>query len=474
MQYEAVIGLEIHAQLQTESKIFCGCSTKFGAAPNSQTCPVCWGMPGVLPVLNRRVVEFAIKMGLAINCAVRRRSIFARKNYFYPDLPKNYQISQYEEPLAEHGWVEIEVNGETKHVGITRIHLEEDAGKLIHSAGGRSFVDFNRCGVPLIEIVSEPDMRTPAEAAAYLKALRDILVYLDICDGNMEEGSFRCDANVSVRPIGQKEFGTKAELKNMNSFRFVEKAIAYEIGRQIDVIKSGGKVIQETRLFDSEKGVTHSMRSKEEAKDYRYFPEPDLLPLIADEDWVADIRNTLPEMPEAKRARFISQYGLPSYDAGVLTAEKPVAEFFEQAVKIHDNPKSISNWIMGELLHELKIAECTLDRCKIAPASLAELVKMIDEGVITGKIAKSVFEEMWTSGKMPAEIVEEKHLKPISDLDTFVGEVIKSNPKQVQQYLKGKETMIGFFIGQVMKMTKGKADPKELNRIVKEKLDALK
>lgn len=476
MNYEAVIGLEVHAQLKTASKMFCACSTRFGAEPNTQTCPICWGMPGVLPVVNKRAVEFAVKMALAVNCKINPRSIFARKNYFYPDLPKNYQISQYEEPLAEHGWIEIESDGTKKRIGITRIHMEEDAGKLVHSESGRSFVDFNRCGVPLIEIVSEPDMRKPSEASAYLKALRDILVYLDICDGNMEEGSFRCDANVSVRPAGEKKLGVKVELKNMNSFRFVEKALEYEIMRQTDVLSAGGIIVQETRLWDSEKEITYSMRTKEEAHDYRYFPEPDLLPIVLDEDWIEDLKHSLPELPDAKRRKFVERYGLPQYDAAVLTADKFIAEFFEEAVKIHNNPKAISNWIMGEVLREMKASEAGGGerRFPITPAHIAELVKLIDEGKITGKIAKTVFSEVWTTGKYPAAVVEEKGLKPVGDVEAFVDKVLSEHPREVENYLKGKKSLIGFFVGQVMKATGGRADPKALNELIARKLDSMK
>ena len=474
MEYQAVIGLEIHAQLLTESKIFCSCSTKFGAAPNHHACPVCTGMPGVLPVLNRKAVEFAIKMAIATGCAINKRSIFARKNYFYPDLPKAYQISQYEEPLAEHGSVEIAVDGTAARIGITRIHMEEDAGKLVHGSGGKSFVDFNRCGVPLIEIVSEPDLRTPAQAAAYLKELRDVLVYLEICDGNMEEGSFRCDANISIRPVGREQFGTKAELKNMNSFRFVERALTYEIERQIAVLTGGGKVLQETRLWDADKGVTHSMRGKEEAHDYRYFPDPDLLPVTVDDGWIERVKASLPELPSVKRKRFISQYGIPDYDAGVLCSDKYLAAYFEECVKIHPNPKAASNWIMSELMRELKVLDGDIRKSPISAANLARMIKMVDEGAITGKIAKTVFEKMWATGKAPDVVVDEEGLKPIGDVAGYVDEAIKNNPKEVEQYLKGKEKLIGYFVGQVMRATGGKADPNAVNKAVREKLEALK
>ena len=474
MDYEAVIGLEIHAQLLTDSKLFCACSTKFGEPPNHNACPICTGLPGVLPVLNRKAVEYAIKMALATDCKINNRSIFARKNYFYPDLPKAYQVSQYEEPLSEHGHVDIVIDGDTRRIGITRIHMEEDAGKLVHGAAGKSFVDFNRCGVPLIEIVSEPDMRTPEEANAYLKALHDVLVYLEICDGNMEEGSFRCDANISIRPVGREEFGTKAELKNMNSFRFIERALNYEIERQTALISAGGKVVQETRLWDAEKGITNSMRGKEEAHDYRYFPEPDLLPLIVDDEWIDKVRDSLPELPAEKRERFVNDFGIPNYDAGVICSDKYLAAYFEECVSAHNNPKAISNWIMSELMRELKSLDGDISKSPISATDLARMVAMIDEGTITGKIAKTVFEKMWETGKDPDTIVDEEGLKPIEDVGKYVEEAIEANPKQVEQYLNGKDKLVGFFVGQVMKATRGRADPKSLNSIVIEKLNALK
>ncbi|MFQ5900809.1 MAG: Asp-tRNA(Asn)/Glu-tRNA(Gln) amidotransferase subunit GatB [Thermodesulfobacteriota bacterium] len=477
MQYEVVIGLEVHAHLLTRSKIFCGCSTKFGAEPNSQVCPVCIGMPGVLPVLNKRAVEYAIRMAIATNCNIENRSVFARKNYFYPDLPKGYQISQYELPLATNGYMEIEVDGEKKRLGITRIHMEEDAGKLLHKGtidtAGNSYVDLNRTGMPLIEIVSEPDMRSPDEAVAYLKAVRDILVYLDICDGNMEEGSFRCDANVSLRPVGRKKFGTKAEVKNMNSFRFIHKALGYEINRQTEVLEEGGKVVQETRLWDASKGITMSMRGKEEAHDYRYFPEPDLLSLEIDDDWTDDIRKSLPELPGEKRERFIKEYGLTSYDASVLTASKNLADFYEESVRLYPKYKAVSNWVMGELQKELNKGNIEIVDCPVTPENLASLIKMIDNGVISGKIAKGVFEEMYGTGKSPKDIVKEKGLTQITDDDSIKGvikEVLEANPDQVGQFREGKETLLGFFVGQVMKKTSGKANPKKVNQLLRELL----
>lgn len=477
MKYEAVIGLEVHAQLLTSSKLFCGCSTKFGSEPNTQVDPVCLGLPGVLPVLNRKAVEYAVKMALATDCKVNNKSVFARKNYFYPDLPKGYQISQYTEPLAERGWLDIDLESGRKRIGITRIHMEEDAGKLLHGEGPEddafSFVDLNRAGVPLIEIVSEPDMRTSEEAQAYLRALRDILVYLGICSGNMEEGSFRCDANVSVRLVGAEKFGTKAELKNMNSFKFVKEAIDYEIERQIDVVESGGKVIQETRLFDSSKGITASMRSKEEAHDYRYFPDPDLLPLVVEDSLVEDVRRTLPELPQAKRERFTSQYGIPAYDAGVLTSSRDLADYYEEAVKETGEPKISSNWVMGEVLRLLKEDNRDIKECPVSPKGVAEVIKMVKGGQISGKIAKEVFEEMYRTGKPAADIVQAKGLTQISgedELARIVDEIIKANPDNVERYRSGKTALFGFFVGEAMKATKGKANPQVINKLLKEKL----
>jgi len=478
MRYEPVIGLEVHAQLLTQSKIFCGCSTQFGAEPNHHTCPVCAGFPGVLPVLNKKVVDFAIKAGLATHCHIAASSRFARKNYFYPDLPKGYQISQYELPVCTHGYIDVDVNGQSKRVRITRIHMEEDAGKNIHELQGDfSLVDLNRAGVPLLEIVSEPDLRTAEQAGSYLRALRCMLQYLEICDGNMEEGSFRCDANVSVRPEGTAALGTKTELKNLNSFKAVEKAIRYEIQRHADILSEGGQLIQETRLWDSDQEVTRAMRTKEFAHDYRYFPDPDLLPLIIDDNWIREIRNTLPELPDARRARFIAQYGLPPYDAGLLTSRKDIADFFEQAVAVHSNPKAISNWILGDLFRVVK--ERRLDeQLYIAswPAQaqhLAELVRLIDEGIISGKIAKSVFDQVIDSGRAPSEIVAEKGLEQVSDastLETAVQHVMAANTQQVSQYLAGNEKVFGFLVGQVMKATQGKANPQKVNELLKKKL----
>ena len=475
MQYEAVIGLEVHAQLLTDSKIFCGCSTKFGAAPNTHTCPVCLGMPGVLPVLNRKVLEFTVRLALATHCKIARSSRFARKNYFYPDLPKGYQISQYELPVAEYGWIDIKTEVGSKRIGITRIHLEEDAGKLIHDEiQPFSYVDFNRTGVPLIEIVSEPDLRTPDEASTYLKKLRDIVRYLDICDGNMEEGSLRCDANISLRPVGSKDLGVKTEVKNMNSFRFVQRALEYEIKRQHAILEQGDNIVQETRLWDSDRGVTHGMRGKEEAHDYRYFPDPDLVPVVVDDEWIEKVRLELPELPDAKKARFMSEYELPQQDAVVLTSSKDLAAYFEACVALFPQPKKVSNWIMAELLRELKRDDREIDQCPVSPKPLANLLKMVEEEVISGKIAKTVFEEMYYTGKPPETIVAEKGLKQVSDEDE-IGEVIdnvlEAHSNQVEEYRDGKEKLLGFFVGQVMKQTQGKANPKLVNKVLREKLE---
>jgi aspartyl-tRNA(Asn)/glutamyl-tRNA(Gln) amidotransferase subunit B len=474
VKYEAVIGLEVHAQMLTETKIFCGCSTRFGSEPNTQTCQVCIGMPGVLPVLNKKALEFAVRTGLATNCRISEYSRFARKNYFYPDLPKGYQISQYENPICEHGRIEILVDGKKRKIGITRIHMEEDAGKNIHEGGGNySFVDLNRAGVPLMEVVSEPDLRSPKEAAEYMKKLRTILRYLGVCDGNMEQGSLRCDANVSVRPEGQKEFGTRAEVKNINSFRFVEKAIEYEIKRQIRLIEEGGTVIQETRLWNAEKGITESMRSKEEAHDYRYFPEPDLVPIVADRKWVEEIRASLPELPDAKRTRFVTELGLPEYDADLLTAEKPVAEWFEKAVRAGGQPKAVSNWMMGELLRLLNEDNRSIDECPLQPERLSEMLALVEKGTISGKIAKTVFEEMYRTGKDAGTIVREKGLLQISDsseIEKLVDEVISGYPNEAGRYRGGEEKLLGFFVGQVMKASRGKANPKVLNELLRKRL----
>lgn len=474
MQYEAVIGLEIHAQLLTETKIFCGCSTKFGSEPNTQTCPVCVGMPGVLPVLNEKVIEFVIKVGIAMGCKISPYSRFARKNYFYPDLPKGYQISQYELPICERGCIEIVVNGEIKKIGITRIHMEEDTGKNIHGSGGNySFVDLNRAGVPLMEIVSEPDIKSPEEAVQYMKKLRAMLRYLGVCDGNMEHGSLRCDANVSVRPVGQGEFGIRTELKNINSFRFVERALQYEINRQIKVLADGGKIIQETRLWDPSAGVTQPMRTKEESHDYRYFPEPDLAPIVVNKEWIEKIKATLPELPDAKRERFISQYGLPAYDAEILTSERFIADWYEDAVRAGGQPKAVSNWMMVELMRLLNEEGKSIEECLLKPEQLAGMLKLIDNGIISGKIAKIVFEEMYRGGKNADIIVKERGLVQITDvsgIEHVIDEVFLTNAKELERYEAGEEKLAGFFVGQVMKATKGKANPQIVNELLKKKL----
>jgi len=475
MDFETVIGLEVHAQLKTKSKIFCGCSTAFGAPPNTNTCQVCLGMPGVLPVLNKKVVDFTIKMALATHCAITSPNRFARKNYFYPDLPKGYQISQFELPIAEHGWLEVEVNGSKKRIGITRIHMEEDAGKLVHDEREPvSYVDLNRTGVPLIEIVSEPDIRSPEEATAYLKKLHAILRYLDICDGNMQEGSFRCDANISLRPVGQEKFGTRTELKNMNSFRNVQRALEYEIRRQRDILLDGGEVVQETLLWDAEQNVTNSMRGKEEAHDYRYFPDPDLIPVVIDEEWIENMRKSLPELPDERKQRFISALGLPEYDADVLTSARDLADYFEAALKEYPQAKKLSNWMMTELMRELK-GEDSIDigGCPISPENLGRLLNMIDRGTISGKIAKSVFMDMMASGKDPETLVKEKNLVQVSDegeLLTVVREIIAANPSQVAEYRAGKTKLMGYFVGQLMQKTKGRANPKLANQLFSQEL----
>jgi len=475
MEFEPVIGLEVHAQLKTDTKIFCNCSTSFGAPPNTHTCPVCLGMPGMLPVLNKKVVECTIKMALATNCKIEHESRFARKNYFYPDLPKGYQISQYELPIARFGYINIEMGNYSKRVGITRIHMEEDAGKLSHDPGRPiSFVDFNRTGIPLMEIVSEPDIRSPEEAGNYLRQLRTIVRYLGICDGNMEEGSFRCDANVSIRAIGAEQFGTRAELKNLNSFKHVEKALHYEINRQKEILFDGGKVVQETRLWDPVKSRSISMRSKEEAHDYRYFPDPDLLPLIINEDWIDAVRETLPELPNEKKKRFIAEYGLPSYDADVLTVSLATANYFEDCLKIFPEPKTLSNWIMGSLMALLNAEGKTIEQSPISSQNLVRLLKLVKEGIISGKIAKVVFENMAKTGKSPDKIVKEKGLVQVTDvsaIEEIISNILAENAKEVDDYRNGKTRLLGFFVGQVMKETKGKANPKIVNEVLKKKLE---
>jgi aspartyl-tRNA(Asn)/glutamyl-tRNA(Gln) amidotransferase subunit B len=476
--YETVIGLEVHVQLTTDTKIFCGCSKAFGQEPNTQTCPVCLGLPGALPVLNEKAVEFAIKAGLATNCAIAPRSIFARKNYFYPDLPKGYQISQFELPICEHGWLDISTEeGAQKRIGITRIHMEEDAGKLIHGetqeSSRTSFVDLNRACTPLLEIVSEPDMRSADEAIAYLKKLHQIVVYLGICDGNLEEGSFRCDANVSIRPWEQAEFGTRAELKNINSFRFIKQAIEYEIERQADLLDNGGQVVQETRLFDSQTGMTRSMRGKEEAHDYRYFPDPDLVPLVVDDNWIARVREELPELPEAKRQRFEAEMGLSAYDAEILAADQALAAYFETCVPLTGDAKLCANWVMGEISRHLNDEGIAITAAPVSSERLAGLLNRIKDNTISGKIAKTVFEKMWQSGQDADAIIEAEGLKQVTDtsaIEALIEEVIAANPGQVAEYRAGKEKLMGFFVGQVMKASKGKANPGMVNQILKNKL----
>ncbi len=472
MQFETVIGLEIHAQLKTASKIFCGCSTRFGAPPNTQTCPVCLGMPGTLPVLNKKVVEFAIKMGLATGSTINRFNQFARKNYFYPDLPKGYQISQFDLPIVEHGQVEIEVDGRTRAIGITRMHMEEDAGKLIHDEREPvSYVDLNRTGTPLLEIVSEPDLRSPEEAAAYLRKVHAILRYLDICDGNMQEGSFRCDANISLRPVGESKLGTRTELKNMNSFRNVQSALEYEVRRQRDILMDGGTIIQDTLLWNPDRNCTESMRSKDDAHDYRYFPCPDLLPVRIDEAWIEEIRATLPELPEQRKARFIRDYELPEHDASLLTASRELADYFEQAVFTCPQAKKVSNWIMTELMRELKGEE--LSTCKVGAEQLGALLTMVEAGTISGKIAKTVFAEMMASGKGAEQVVAEQNLGQVSnegELLTIVRQIIADNPGQVADFKNGKTKLMSYFVGQLMQKTKGQANPALANKLFSQEL----
>ncbi len=476
--FETVIGLEVHAQLSTRSKMFCGCAPAFGAAPNSQTCPVCQGMPGVLPVINRRAVEFGIRTALALGCRVNEHNRFARKHYYYPDMPKNYQISQYEEPLAEHGVLEIEVGGAARAIGIQRIHLEEDVGKLVHEGtldtAQASQVDFNRAGVPLLEIVSKPEIRSPEEAAAYLRALRSILVYLGVCDGNMEEGSLRCDANISLRPSGASVLGVKVEIKNMNSFRNVQHALEHEVKRQERALGAGEAIVQETRLWDPDRGRTVSMRSKEYAHDYRYFPEPDLPPLRVEAPWVEAIRATLPELPAARRRRFAEAYGLSAYDADLLTQGRALADYFEAAARAHAHPKTVANWVLNELLRELPADDDrAVAACPIPPANLAGLLGLVEGGTISGKMAKDVFDTMYRTGETAEAIVAREGLSQVADaseLGRVVAEVLAAHPKVVEDWRGGKKAALGFLVGQVMKATGGRANPAVVNRLLGEKL----
>jgi aspartyl-tRNA(Asn)/glutamyl-tRNA(Gln) amidotransferase subunit B len=476
-KYEAVIGLEVHLQLLTKTKIFCSCSTHFGDPPNSNVCPVCLGLPGALPVLNQEAVTMALKAALALNCAINPRSRFARKNYFYPDLPKGYQISQFDEPLAENGWVDIEVEKSRKRIGVTRVHMEEDAGKSVHEgfadSDRKSYIDLNRSGVPLIEIVSEPDLRTPDEAFEYLTRLKTLLLYLDVSNCNMEEGSLRCDANVSVRVAGATEFGVKTEVKNLNSFRFLHKALAYEIDRQIEVLDGGGTIHQETRLWDSREQRTYGMRSKEFAHDYRYFPEPDLLPLVITDEWKAQVRESLPELPDARRQRFIGEYALPEYDAGQLTLSKALADYFEEVARGSGEPKLAANWVLSELLHLLNEAGREITESPVPATHLAELLRLIEKGSVSGKMAKDILAEMFSTGKTASALVSEKGLAQITDADqiaTVARQIIAANSKQVEQYRSGKTATLGWFVGQVMKATRGQANPQMVQELLRKEL----
>jgi len=479
-KYEAVIGLECHCQLLTNSKLFCSCSTRFGEPANMNTCPVCLGLPGALPVLNRAAVAMAVKAGLGLNCTINPESQWSRKNYFYPDLPKGYQISQYDRPIAEHGFIEIRVNGEAKKIGVQRIHMEEDAGKSLHEgfpdSSRNTYLDYNRSGVPLVEIVTRPDIRSSEEAYDYLTRLKEILEYLDVCDGNMEEGSLRCDANVSIRLKGAEKFGTRTELKNINSFRFVRKAIDFELNRQIEVLESGGRIVQETRLWNSDEERTVSMRSKEEAHDYRYFPDPDLPLLVLDEEWLSGIHKSMVELPEARRRRFIEAYATSDYDAGVLTMTRALAEFFDEAARLSGQPKAAANWIMGDLLRFFKDANLDmkdLSASPVTPKMLANMILLVEKGTISGKIAKTVMEEMYKTGKAPAAIVEEKGLVQISnsgELEAIVDNVMTQHADAVAQFRSGKQGSLAFLVGQVMKATQGRANPQTVNELLRKRL----
>jgi len=476
MQWETVIGLEVHVQLKTKTKIFSGAPTAYGASPNTQACAIDLGMPGVLPVLNQDVAKMAVRFGLATHSEVAKRSVFARKNYFYPDLPKGYQISQYELPIVHSGYLDIQLEGKTKRIGLTRAHLEEDAGKSLHETfHGQSGIDLNRAGTPLLEIVSEPELRSAKEAVAYLKTLHALVRYLDICDGNMQEGSFRCDANVSIRPMGETEFGTRTETKNINSFRYVEQAINYEVSRQKEILEGGGKIIQQTMLFDPVKGINRPMREKEEANDYRYFPDPDLLPLVLEDAFIADVKKQLPELPDERKNRFINNYQLSPYDAGVLTSQRELADFYEAVVKHikQSDPKLASNWVMGELAGALNKANLDITESPISPTQLGQLLARILDNTISGKIAKTVFEAMWETGNSPDDIIEQKGLKQVTDtgaIEKIVDEVIANNAEQVEQYKAGKTKVFGFLVGQVMKLSQGKVNPAQANELLKKKL----
>ncbi|PYM31376.1 MAG: Asp-tRNA(Asn)/Glu-tRNA(Gln) amidotransferase GatCAB subunit B [Candidatus Rokuibacteriota bacterium] len=481
-KWDVVIGLEVHAQLTTRTKMFCGCPTTFGAPPNTQTCPVCQGMPGTLPVVNRRAIEYGVRTALAFDCRVNHACRFARKHYYYPDMPKNFQISQYEEPLAEEGWLEIDrPDGHARRIGIQRLHLEEDVGKLVHEGtletAQASLVDFNRAGVPLMETVSKPEIRSPEEAAAYLRAFRAVLVYLGVCDGNMEEGSLRCDANVSLKPAGAARLGTKVEIKNMNSFRNVQRALEFEVKRQTEALDRGERIVQETRLWDADRGYTRSMRSKEFAHDYRYFPEPDLVPLKLDAAWIDEIRRVLPELPRARRQRFVAAYGLPAYDAALLTQSRALAEYYEAAVRDFPQPKLVSNWVMSELLRELPgDDERAIEQATVTPSRLAGLLRLIDDGTISGKIAKTVFETMVRTGEEAAAIVRREGLTQVADagaLAAMVASAIAGNPKAVEDYRKGKTAAAKAFVGQVMKASGGKANPAMVSKLVEAELEKL-
>ncbi|HLX74712.1 MAG TPA: Asp-tRNA(Asn)/Glu-tRNA(Gln) amidotransferase subunit GatB [Terriglobales bacterium] len=478
-RYEPVIGLEVHVQLLTVTKIFCSCSTRFGDPPNTNVCPVCLGWPGALPVLNRKAVEYAALAGMALNCRLNEHSIFARKNYFYPDLPKGYQVSQYDKPLAEHGYIEIAAEGVRKRIGITRVHLEEDAGKSLHEgftdSSDKTYLDLNRCGVPLIEIVSEPDLATPSEAFEYLTRLKEIILYTGVSDCNMEEGSLRCDANVSVRPRGQEKLGTKTEVKNVNSFRFIKQALEYEIERQAELIESGGRVEQETRLFNAAEGKTYGMRSKEHAHDYRYFPEPDLLPLAVDEKWQAEIRRQLPELPEARRARMVGEYGITEYDAGVLTASRALADQFEEAARAAKSPKRVANLVQGELMGRLKAKGLEIEQSPISMKGVAVSADLVEAGTISGKMLKDLYDLAFERGQDFPAVYEKERPQQITDttaIEKMIDEVIAANPKQVEQYRAGKTTVKGFFVGQVMRASKGQASPQVVNQLLDKKLSS--